>query len=171
MEGKMRKRLFMILGMVCLFLFISSVVRAEKLSVPPCGFIAQGHSGGQLHLSGDGSYIYRKDTIESYFYTPVYLPHGKIIKWVRFHVSDNDPSSEMRCILLRGNKYNGTANVIYDVYTSGSSSSVRQFTDASAFNPAHTLVNNDVCTYSVAISFSGSSGSDKRVHGITIYYE
>ena len=168
----MRKRLLMILGMVCLFLFISSVVRAEKLSVPVCGFIAQGHQAEQLQMSPSADYIYRKNTTEDVFFTPVYLPHGSIIKWIRFHVIDNDSTNDMVCILVRGNKYNGDTSVIYEVWTSGDSSSVRQFTDASPSLPAHTLVNNGVCTYLVGIWFNGGpSGTDRKAYGVTIYYE
>ena len=169
----MRKRLLMIFCMVCLFLFISSVVRAEKLSVPACGFIAEGHQAEQLQMHPRwGDYIYRKDTTEEYFYTPVYLPHGSIVKWIRFHVIDNDSTYDMLCFLRRVNKYTGTHNGIYGLETSGASSSVRQFTDASPLNPAHALVNNDVCTYWVEILFDGGpSGTDRSVYSITIYYE
>ena len=169
----MRKRLLMIFCMVCLFLFISSVVRAEKLSVPACGFIAAGHQAEQLQIHASyGAFISRKDTSEWIFFTPVYLPHGKIIKWMRFHVIDNDPTSEIQCVLNRVNKYTGNANLFYDVSTYGASSSVRQFTDASPSNPAHALINNDVCTYWIMIAFMGGlTGTDKSVYGVTIYYE
>ena len=167
----MRKRLLMILGMVCLFLFMSSVARAEKLSVPACGFIAQGHQAEQLQMPlSMGNYIYRKDTTEAIFYTPVYLPQGSIIKWIRVHVIDNDSTYDIQGALFRGNKYTGAGNMIYFVQTSGASSSVRHFTDTSPSPPAQTLVNNDVCTYWVGIAFgAGPSGLDRRVYGVTIY--
>ncbi|KPJ64676.1 hypothetical protein AMJ44_12305 [candidate division WOR-1 bacterium DG_54_3] len=168
----MRKRLLMILGMVCLFLFLSSVVRAEKLSVPVCGFIAQGHEAEQLEIDpGYGSYIYRTGT-ENFFLTPVYLPHGSIIKWMKLHFIDNDPSYGLNVLLLRVNKYTGDPHIIYEVWTSGDSSSIRQLTDAAPGNPAYALVNNDVCAYYVGIVFAGgSAGTDRMVYGITINYE
>lgn len=169
----MRKRLLMIFCIVCLFLFISSVVVAEKLSVPVCGFIAEGHQAKQLQMNpGWGNYIYRKDLSENWFYTPVYLPHRSILKWIRLHVIDDDPNEEMACILFRANKYTGTSNSIYVLWTSGASSSVRHFTDKSPMFPAWALVKNDVFTYYVGIYFSsGPSGLDRIVYGVTIYYE
>ena len=169
----MRKGSLMILGMVCLILFLSSVARADKLSVPGCSFIAQGHQAEQLQInSGIGDLIYRQDNIENNYWAPVYLPHGSIIKWIRFHVVDNDSNYDMQCALFRGNKYTGTFNSIYSIWTSGDTPSLRQFTDASPSNPACTLVNNDVCTYWIGIVFGGGpSGMDRVVYGITIYYE
>jgi hypothetical protein len=106
--------------------------------------------------------------------------HARILKRFSLHSHridrqrfiDNDPSYGLNVLLLRVNKYTGDPHIIYEVWTSGDSSSIRQLTDAAPGNPAYALVNNDVCAYYVGIVFAGgSAGTDRMVYGITINYE
>ena len=109
----MRKRSLMILGMVCLFLFLSSVARAETLSVPASSFIAQGHQAGQLQLNNDwGDHMWRQaGATEDWFYAPVNLPHGAIVKGLRLHFVDNSVYS-ISCTLGRVNKLYGSITLV-----------------------------------------------------------
>lgn len=169
----MRKTLSITLVMVCLVLFLSSITEAEKLSVPACNFIAEGHQAGQLQLNNDwGDHFWRQaGATEDYFYAPVNLPHGAIVKGIRLHFVDNSVYN-ISCTLSRVNKYNGVKSVIYSLWTSEYSSVVSHMTDLSPLNPAYASINNSVCTYWIGVQFlGGSGGTNRKVYGVTIYYE
>jgi hypothetical protein len=169
----MRKKIYWILGIVCLFLFGSSVIRAEKLSVPACDFIAEGHQAGQLQLNNEwGDHFWRQaNASEEWYYAPVNLPHGAIVTGIRLHFVDNSDYNIL-CFLGRVNKYNGVRTAIYSLWTSGRSSVVRHETDLSPLNPPYALINNTVCTYWIGIQFwGGFGGTNRKIYGVTIYYE
>jgi hypothetical protein len=170
----MRKRLGFVLGSLCLLLFASQANSVtDRVTLAPAEFHPVNGAAEQLiGRSGWGDYVYRADaSTANTFFAQLNVPHGAIIKYVRFHYMDNDASNDMACALVRTNKYTGSTLTIYLIWSTGASSSIQYLDDSSAPAPSYSLTNTDACNYYIYLELDGKGQSVQRFYGVTVVYE
>jgi hypothetical protein len=167
-----RKGIFVVSGMICLIFFSSVMVKGDVYSVSPCEFVPESQAEKQLQIWNWGAYMYRQSTsTEQWYYAPLHLPDGVIIKWLRIHFYDNYEYQYLSVALRRVNKYTKVSEVIYDVSSLGASTeTVRYETDYSPTIPALTKVNNGACTYFLMLRMT-SYDPGLQLVGVTIGYQ
>lgn len=149
---------------ISVLLIMGSIVRGEKINIPPCAF----HPANDVearYLMNDGEYV----TGSSALFAPVDLPDGAIIKNMKAMVVDAS-LGWLDIVLYRINMYTKAKEMIFWVGThySPDSSDIRSLIDSSVSPASLRLVNNGACQYYLWY-FSG--GSNLRLHGITIEYK
>jgi hypothetical protein len=169
-----KKKIILAVGALCLIALVGNIT-AIVIDVPATGFIAETVSDDwQIAWGGWADYIWRQTgATENFAVAPVFLPNGYLIKNVRFHFMDNDPSLNATMGLTRVNKYTGDHNTVYSRISSGSSSSIRYLTDYSASpNAAAALTNTGALSWHAFCSYNGTAASYSaalyRFYGITI---
>lgn len=177
-EEKVKKTLFLFLGVVCILLLSSSIAEAQVkyATVSPCEFVSELHLENQFRIWNWGNYLYPEPTAtHRWIYARVDLPEGAIIKWMKVHYYDNVIGPYMVVSLRRANKYNAISEVVYAADLAGSNSTaLRVFTDLSPSHPARTLVSLNVFNYYLVVDMSGDgtfAGSQLRLYGVTIGYQ
>jgi len=172
----MTKKIFAILGTICLILFSSIVIKANLIiDVPATSFFAEDMSDDWVVAWGGwGDFIWRQTgATESYAVAPVYLPDSVLIKNVRAHFIDNNALNATFGI-TRVNKYTGAHNTVFMVSSSGSSTAVRFVTDYSASTPSQALTNTGALSWHAFCLYSGTDASGTtatfKFFGFTIEY-
>lgn len=172
----MTKRIFAILGAICLILFSSIVIKANlKIDVPATSFFAEDMSNDWVVAWGGwGDFIWRQTgASETFAVAPVYLPDSVLIRNVRFHFIDNN-ALDASFGLTRVNKYTAAHNTVYLVSSSGASTAVRYVTDYSAPSPSQALTNTGALSWHAFCSYSGTdaswSGATFQFFGVTIEF-
>ncbi len=169
----MSKKAARILGSICLILF-STMVTADVINVSPSAFQAEDGSADFAIASGGwGDYVYRvTGASERYAVAPVDIPHSVLIRYMRVHYMDNDPSNGLFAGITRVNKYTGTHNVIYSFFSAGASTSITFGTDFNASpSPSYALTNLEACSYQCTIATDAIGSSMLKVYGFTIVYD
>jgi len=166
----MTKRILTSVGVICLVLFASIVIKAAIFDIPPTGFIAEDMSNDfQISWGGWGEYVYRVSGASEYMaVAPVTLPDSYLIRSFRAHFVDNDATNNASIGLVAHNKYTGTRATIFMVTTTGSSTAVRYGTDYSAPTPAQALTNSGALSWHCFVSYHGTGEANFKCYGCTI---
>jgi hypothetical protein len=168
----LKKKIFLISTIIILIFCSSVIVDGEVYSVSPCEFIPESHGEKQLQVWNWGTYMFRQATsTEQWYYAPLHLPDGVILKWLRIHFYDNYDFQYINVTLRRVNKYTKTNEVIFDVSSLGSSTlPVRYETDYTPAVPAWSKVNLGACAYFLMLRMT-SYDTGLQFVGATIGYQ
>ena len=111
-----------------------------------------------------------KLTSDGHLYAGVNFPNGAVIKNMRVLVKDNSAASDVTVRLIRVNMYLGSGESIFQVSSSGSSTSVQSLVDSSTGLASNRKVYTNVLTYGVQLEFSGGDNYID-VYGVVFEYE
>jgi hypothetical protein len=158
---------------VLVLLFSATSLTADFVNIPASAFKGWSNTIDYNCVISPGSYFY--------FYSPdgddgflaeVHLPDGVKMKNMRLLYYDNDAVNDMECTLWRHNMFLPDCTAVFQVTSSGASTtSVRSAVDSSTSPNSNRVVYNNVCTYTIRILMNSSGMNSIRLYGVTIEYE
>jgi hypothetical protein len=152
--------------LVCFFL-LAGLTAADFVTISPIEFDDDDDDANARNCDIWGEYIY--DSGGVWHLAAVNLPHGAVIRNMRVCYYDNH-AQDIWINFYRINKFTGTQEYIFQTTTTGAVAGIRSVVDSTCSPASLRGVQNNTCSYFVALGFNAQS-SGLRIHGITIEYD